>query len=464
MMRHEEQRTSSPNAHNLGCVRKSGERSIRMSKTTRTVAAVLGLVVLLSGGAVTALAQCELAKLVPSIGRTLDGFGVSVSISGDVAVVGSWMDDGAGENAGAAYIYQLENGDWVEKAKLTAPDAAPEDQFGWSVAVSGDTVVVGASFDDDRGVDSGSAYVFRNNGGHWLQEVKLTALDGAPDDQFGMVAVTGAVIAVGAWNEGNSGPGHVDGLGAAYMYRFDGIRWNQEAKLVAADAAIEDWFGVAVSVIPGEVLVGAVGEGNSGPGQFDGHGAAYLFQYDTVTGLWEQEQKLIASDAAPMDFFGNSVSIRGDVAVIGALYNDDHGADSGSAYVFRFDTTTGRWHERQKLTASDAEAGECFGTSVSTTGEVALIGASHRWTAYNGPGAAYVYRYDGTEWNEQVKLKAADGDAEDEFGLSVSLSEQTALIGAWRDDHAGGTDAGSAYAVSLGSCGLKGDLNFARSA
>jgi hypothetical protein len=176
-------------------------------------------------------------------------------------------------------------------------------------------------------------------------------------------------------------------------------------------------------------------------------GSAYVFKRDGT--IWSQQDKLAASDGAVWDAFGYSVSISGDYVIVGAYSDNDY---KGSAYVFKRDGTT--WNEQAKLTASDGSAGDAFGYSVSISGDYAIVGA------YNGndyKGSAYVFKRDGTIWSQQDKLTASDGATDDWFGLSVSISGYYAVVGAPSDDDKG-SDSGSAYVFSKVLCPAS-DLN-----
>ena len=213
-----------------------------------------------------------------------------------------------------------------EGAKLTASDAEESDWFGFTVSVSGDVAVVGSWRDDDAGLDSGSAYVYRFDGSSWIEEQKLTASDAGGDDRFGAsVSVSGDVVVVAAVLD--------DPSGSAYVYRFNGNTWIEEQKLTASDEAKGNWFGFSLSVSGEAIVVGARNDDDAG--EFSG--SAYVYRFDDKAIAWLEEQKLTASDAAPDDRFGGSVSISGDVAVVGASQDNDAGFHSGSAYVYRFD-------------------------------------------------------------------------------------------------------------------------------
>jgi hypothetical protein len=308
----------------------------------------------------------EQQKLTASDEAWNDDFGTSVALSGDTAVVGAPFDDDAGSASGSAYVFVRSGTRWSQQQKLTASDAAPNDDFGLAVAVSGDTAVVGAIGDDDAGRDSGAAYVFVRSGTRWRQQQKLTASDAASSDLFGnSVAVSGDTAVVGA--RGDDDAGGVNS-GAAYVFVRSGTRWSQQQKLTASDAAPNDDFGLAVALSGDTAVVGA--ENNS----------AYVFVRSGTR--WSEQQKLTASDAAAGagGFFGNSVAVSGDTAVVGAYADVDAGGDSGAAYVFVRSGT--RWSEQQKLTASDAAAGIRFGNSVAVSGDTAVVGAYADDSAY----------------------------------------------------------------------------------
>jgi hypothetical protein len=317
-----------------------------------------------------------------------------------------------------------------EDSKLLSSESTPDDNFGISVSVSGDVMAVGAFEDTELGYDSGSAYIFRYNGVTWVEEQKLLASDGDAGDHFGYsVSVSDDVAVVGAYDKDS-------GTGSAYIFRYDGLTWVEEQKLLASDGAIYDYFGYSVSVSGDVAFIGAY----CNNGVDYASGAAYVFKYNGLT--WDQEQKLLASDGDEGDQFGVSVSVSGDVAVIGAFNDEVLGQSSGSAYIFRHNGLT--WIQEQKLLASDGEDWNYFGISVSVSCDVAVIGAYHDAALGTNSGSAYIFRYNGVIWIEEQKLLASDGEVWDEFGYSVSVSGDIAVIGAYSDDDMGG-NSGSAY-------------------
>ena len=375
----------------------------------------------------------ETTKLTASDGAVSDKFGFTVSLSGDRALVGAFSDDDNGSDSGSAYVLDFDGLNWSQTAKLTASDGAAGDNFGLSVSLSGGRALVGASKDDDNGSDSGSAYVFDFNGTAWSETTKLLPADGATGDEFGVsVSLSGDRALVGASFDDDNG----SFSGSAYVFDFNGTTWTETAKLTASDGAASDRFGESVSLSGARVLVGAFSDDDNGSVS----GSAYVFDFNGTA--WSETTKLLPADGAAFDRFGESVSLSGDRALVGAIFGDGNASDSGSAYVFDFDGTT--WKETTKLTASDAAAGDQFGFSVSLTGDRALVGASLDGDNGINSGSAYVFDFIGTAWSETTKLLPADGAAGDQFGYSVSLSGNRALVGAFRDDD-NGTDSGSAY-------------------
>ena len=374
-------------------------------------------------------------KLTASDADAGDEFGASVAVAGDTAVVGAFLSDAAGTNSGSAYVYRFDGTGWVEDGSLTASDTTVGDRFGASVAVAGETAVVGAPLDDDAGGEAGAAYVFRYDGVDWVEEAKLTASDAVPQDELGWsVAVDGDTAVIGAYLRDEA-----DALtGAAYVFRYDGADWAEEAKLTASDADAVDRFGRSVAISGDTAVVGASGNDDAGFSS----GSAYVFRYDGAG--WVEEAKLTASDAAGADLFGWSVAVDGDTVAVGALFDDADAIDSGSAYVFYYDGA--RWVEEAKLTASDAAADDEFGSSVAVAGDTVAVGARSSDAAGSNSGSAYLFRYDGAGWVEAAKLTAADAAAGDEFGTSVAVAGDTAVVGASLSDDAG-SDSGSAYVI-----------------
>jgi|SaaInl4_150m_RNA_FD_contig_31_247800_length_2402_multi_4_in_0_out_0_2 hypothetical protein len=379
-----------------------------------------------------------------------DRFGQSICISGNTAIIGA-PSPGNSSTIGAAYVfYQNQDlaGEWELVTKLTT-DGYVYELFGHSVSISGDYAIVGAYMDSENGLSSGSAYVFyRNEGGpdSWGQVAKLLASDGAMDDYFGRsVSISGDYAIVGAPLNDDT---YVN-TGSAYVfYRHEGgiDAWGQVAKINHPDVAARDSFGNAVSLSGDYALIGMWGDNDQGTGS----GSAYIYHRNSSSEEWEQIAKLKAADGAAGYGFSHSVSLSGDYALIGSA-----GADSGlgAAYVFyRYQGGGDAWGEMAKLTASDRDL-EFFGSSVSISGDYAVVGASLDDDEGMNTGSAYVFHRDngGTDaWDQVAKVRATDGTEEDRFGYGVSVFGDYAIIGAFLDDEYG-DNSGSAYVIHVAS-------------
>jgi hypothetical protein len=393
----------------------------------------------------------SLLKLTASDAANSDTFGYHVALDGDFAIVGSPAADGAGTDRGAAYIFLKSQGGldgWGQVKTLVASDASDQDYFGVGVDISGDYAVVGAGGENGTGTDQGAAYVFyRNQGGpeNWGEVKKLVASDRADGDGFGYsVAMDGDTIIVGADGEDGAGTDR----GAAYIFSKDTGgqgNWGQVAKLVAGDPADVDQFGYAVALNGDFALVGAPREDGAGTDR----GAAYLFDR-TLGGpeAWGQVKKVVASDATNDAWFGNSVAIEGSLAVVGEAWDDGGGTDRGAAYIFgQTQGGADNWGEVKKIVASDATDSDFFGYSVSLNGANIVVGAAFAEGGGSERGQIYLFSKDqgGTDnWGEVQRLRASDGANEDWFGFSVSVFGDYILSGALGEDGAG-TDRGAAY-------------------
>ncbi len=311
------------------------------------------------------------AKLLSSDGAAFDAFGLSVSLSGDIALIGAFGDHSA---KGSAYVFTRAETTWSQQAKIIASDGAPLDSFGISVSIDGDTALIGAEGDDDTGDFSGSAYVFIRTGTTWTQQAKLIASDGAEHACFGRsVSLSGDTALIGAYGDDSH-------KGSAYVFTRMGTNWTQQTKLLASDGSPEDRFSWSVSLSRDTAFIGAIYDNDNGAGS----GSVYVFTRTGTT--WTQQAKLLASDGAFGDEFGNSVSLDDDAALIGAHIDDDTGISSGSVYVFIRNGTA--WAQQAKLIASDGAEDDSFGISVSLDGTTALIGAEGD---DNHTGSAYVF-------------------------------------------------------------------------
>ncbi len=367
-------------------------------------------------------------------GANFDHTGWAVAVAGDTALVGVPLDTiGANEFQGTVYVYLRSGSSWSQQAKLKASDGAIGDEFGFSVALSGDTAVIGAIAGN---FGRGAAYVFTRSANVWTQQAKLVASDAGGNDRFGWsVALDGDRAVVGA----NQDDLVNSNQGSTYVFSRSGNVWSQQSKLSAADGALDDEFGYAVAVSGTTVLVGARSN-NTGTGN------AYAFTF--AAGSWTQQAKITATDAVLGDQFGWTVALEGDTALIGAPGDDIASAlEQGSAYVFVRAGVI--WTQQAKLVAADGAGNDQFGWKVALSGETALVGAHFDSVgAATKQGSAYAFVRSVAVWSQQAKIVAADGLRNDEFGYGLALRSDTAIIGAPFDDVGGNTDQGSAYAFT----------------
>lgn len=387
----------------------------------------------------------------------------------------------------------------AQQAYLKASNTDGNDNFGASVAISGDTVVVGAPMEAGSGkginpannnatAGAGAAYVFVRTGGIWTQQAYLKASNSQLGDHFGAsVSISGSTVVVGAPNEDGSGlnvnptnNNSAGNSGAAYVFARSGTVWSQQAYLKASNTGVEDNFGSSTAISGNTIVIGAPDEGGSGKGvnpvsnnSAPRSGAAYVYVRSGST--WTKQAYLKASNTGTSDAFGIAVAISGSTIVVGADYesgsgkgvnpvNNNTAPHAGAAYLFLRTGTT--WKQQAYLKAHNTTAEDYFGGAVSISGNSVVVGAwgeSGSGKRVNPPdnnnagmsGAAYVFLRSGTTWKQQAYLKAHNTEMSDNFGSSVAISGNTVLVGAPREA-GGGTginpadsntkeDSGAAY-------------------
>jgi len=424
-----------------------------------------------------------------------DSFGWSVAVSGGTVVIGAYDEhsnatgvngnqvDNSADDSGAAYVFVRSGSTWTQQAYLKASNTGPGDDFGYSVAVSGDTAVIGAYREssnatgvngnqaNNSALGAGAAYVFSRSGSTWTQQAYLKASNTGKGDDFGYsVAVSGDTVVIGAHREssnatgvgGNGADNSASDSGAAYVFSRSGSNWTQQAYLKASNTGTGDEFGSSVAVSGDTVVIGAYLEdsnatrvgGNQADNSALGSGAAYVFTRSGST--WTQQAYLKASNAEANDGYGKSVAVSEDTVVIGARGEKSKATGvggnqannsanfSGAAYVYTRRGST--WTQQAYLKASNTGTGDEFGYSVAVSGDTAVVGArfeSSNATGVNGnqadnrlleSGAAYVFSRSAGVWTQQAYLKASNTGADDHFGSSVAVSGDTAVIGAFGED------------------------------
>lgn len=370
-----------------------------------------------------------LVKLIPQPTHAGDWV-VSGDIDGDLMVIGSLFGDGAAPDSGSAFVYRRGlDGSWEQEASLIGNDVGSGFWFGKHVAIDGDCIVVGAP-QEWLGAPTGNAYVFRYDGAIWQQEAKLSPSDAPTNGRFGAgVSIDGNYIIVGAYV--------AFGTGRAYIYhREDGV-WVEQARLAPPDPCGSDSFASHSVGLRGDMAV--VGS------RYDnelGSSAGAAFVYRRTGGVWALEQKLLPADGVAGACFGWWAEADVDRIIVGAPF---HGG-AGSAYVF--ERAENIWTQTAKLVGSDTSGGDYFGYWASIRGDWALVGARYADSAGTDAGAAYLFHRSDDGWTEHARYTAPDAAAEDQFG-HVCLDEQSVLFGALGDDNEAGTDAGSVYVGPL---------------
>ncbi len=361
--------------------------------------------------------QTQQARLSADDAAAGDKFGYSVAISGNTAVVGAYLR-GPGSTfnrRGAAYVFQRTGSIWNRQATLLPSDLMGTFNFGYSVAISGDTIVVGA-----LGNNSGSfgqVYIFQRNGTAWSERQRF---DGSGRTFGTSVALDGTTLLVGE-------PGAVtrSQTGAVNAYRFNGAAWEFEAQFVGNDANHADAFGISVSISGNTALVGAYADDtNVGVDA----GSAYVFVRNGTT--WTEQAHFFAADPGIANLYGFSVSISGNTAVVGC-YNDDLPGKLNAGAVYVYERTGTTWSALPKLVANDAKAGDSLGYSVAINGDIIVAGAYFYDTpTTQNVGAAYIFQRTGTGWFSGGFATPEEPQPGDLFGSSVALSDTTFLAGA----------------------------------
>ena len=386
-----------------GCAR-ARRNDTRARQFAAAIPALLATLVLMP-----APAHAQTATPQPAVQTMLAGsgrFGSAIAIDGQTVAIGAPGDYGGGGIGppillmGSAYIYVPAGGSWAQQAAIQDPTGKNGTNFGYAVAVSGNTVVIGApDATAGNGHSMGAAYVYVPSGNTWSLQATLTAADAVDGDFGGAVAIQGDTILVGAWQDN-----------AAYIFTRTGSTWTQQAELTPADAGPYDTFGSAVALSNGTALIGASFHNKDA-------GVAYVFVQSGTQ--WNLQTELTGLDTVAGDYFGYSLALDGDTALIGACWRNQF---RGAAYVFT--RAAEAWTQQAELTASDQVPNAYFGTSVALSGNIAAVDGQIDFN-----GAAYVFNL-GATWAQQAELTDGNNDA---YGARVALSGNTMLVSANQD-------------------------------
>lgn len=363
-------------------------------------------------------------------GQTFDAFGSSVCISGDYAIIGAKDDSGNGlsEDGSASILRRNTNTNvWENIAKFTNTNPHNWDKFGSSVSISGDYAIVGTPADDVNGfTNNGSATIFKRNvtTGVWQFQTKLTNPNAANHDNFGVsVSISGDYLIVGANNDSEAG---FSGNGSATIFKRNTSTdiWESQGKLINPNSANNDLFGCSVSISGDYAIVGAYGDDENG---LTDNGSATVFKRNIATGVWESQGKLLHAFPGNEDFFGSSVSISGDHVAVGVASDDGGGfVNNGSVLIYKRNTSTGVWLYQAQITKENPANEDFFGFSVSISGDYLIVGANYDDEgSLSNIGSASIYKRYSNTWrllqifNDPLKPNEAF------FGASVSIDSVT---------------------------------------
>jgi hypothetical protein len=360
-----------------------------------------------------------------------DFFGTAIAIDGNTFVVGVENDDDDGTSSGSVYIFTYNGTAWIPE-KLTASDAMADDKFGSSVAIEGDTLVVGVEgADTPGGANAGSIYIYERINGVWTFDEEFYPATQGSADLFGAnVAIDGGTIVVGA-------AGYNTNEGAVYVITPSGENWTEQ-RLMVADSADDDRFGTSVAIDGGTIVVGTPAHDQNGSNA----GTAYVF---TNTGGTWSSVEVLAADGIGGDSYGISVAVSGDTIAVGAINADHPGAEnSGTVYVYTYDGSS--WVEEATLTAETPIISGIFGMSVALEEDTLVVGEPRAHVnSVSDQGVAYVFQRSNGSWTQEQQLTAADGVANDQLGDKVALSGARVLSAGSRNAHSGFTFAGAVY-------------------
>ncbi|MGQ0621898.1 MAG: hypothetical protein ACT4QA_18585 [Panacagrimonas sp.] len=378
------------------------------------------------------------ARLTAADDATNDNFGWSVALDRDTLVVGARQDSGSVPFAGSAQVFVRSGAEWVPQSRLLSSTPGNGGAFGWSVALDGDTTLVSALQERQDNSSTGAAYVFVRSGTSWIEQTKFTAADGDRFTRFGQgVAIEGDTVVVAATQSRALDNGTTDFIAVAYVFQRSGNVWVQRAKLLPPAGAESTGGNPTVSLSGNTVLIG--NEGN--------RGEAYVFVRSG--GDWTFQNTLLPAVRVTNGFFGTSVSLDGDTALICARGN---GGGVGAAYVFVRSGTI--WTEQAVLEEPDGRGqgfGE-FGASVDLFGDMAIIGEP-RGTGMDpaefAEGKAHLFVRSGTTWSLSSTFTASDARSNDSLGKAVAISGNTVVVGADQDTNSSGRNAGAVYVYRL---------------
>ena len=332
----------------------------------------------------------------------------------------------ANANKGAVYVFERQNSIWTESAILKASDGAEGDQFGFVVAIDNNTIVIGADQHDEGGLNAGAVYVFTKTNDVWTEDLKLLPADIALADRFGAaVALEDDLLVVGSIEDDDLGINS----GSAYIFKHQDGLWQETGKLVANDGDKSDNFGASVLIYNNTIFVGAVLDDTVA------RDTGSVYSFSQQDGTWMQDSFLVPEGQKLGDKLGRTLSAAEDVLVLGAEFsirnNNKPDVTSGAAHVYR--KQDGIWQEEAKLISSDNAFGDRMGWSVATDGSYLVVGTPGDSDEGHYVGAAYLFYFDDStrEWQEIAKYSASDSSSVKGLGISSLISDKQVFIGSF---------------------------------
>ena len=386
----------------------------------------------------TTVAWDQISTVVASDGDVNQQFGYDVDIGDEWAVVGARFDNELGIEAGAAYILWFDGNTWVEHSKLLPSNGAKNDEFGSSVSIFENRVLVGAPGNDAGEQEAGAAYVFEYDGNNWIETTLIIATNSGENDLFGgSVSIYNDYAVISSVQDDSIAVNS----GAVYVFEYKND-WVENAILKATDAESDDQFGCDVSVSGEYIIVGAKHEDSDG----NNSGAAYIFERDDNLGNWFQSEKLTVNNPETESEFGASVDISGNHLIVGSPKKDTNGQDYGIAVVY---SRSGNiWVEEQEIQPDGLHPYIEFGTRVSISANYIAVGAPYSFPLQPDEGTAFIFRNDGQEWSLQSSLNASNSEVDNFFGSAVAIYGHNVLIGAYGTDNPL-IDLGQSYVFKL---------------
>ncbi|KAA3596226.1 MAG: hypothetical protein DWQ06_15235 [Calditrichaeota bacterium] len=346
-----------------------------------------------------------------------DGFGSSIDLKENLIAISAVSDTVNGEVLGSVLVFSRDGESYKFEQKIVVEDVAPVSDFGFSVAIEGNEIFVGAYRDKALGETCGTVYAFSKENGIWKQTQKIFADDFYRGQNFGRaISISNGILAIGAPHDSEKSYW----TGAVYLFEKENGVWTQKQKIFPKDPQSEEAFGNKLNIFGNRLIVSSIGKFD----ETTESGAAYIFRNEN--GTWVQEAKLTVDEILEGDAFSSAVSLSENFAVVGAAFGDGNEKNSGTAYVFERKNET--WKLHSKIVAEDGNYNDRFGVSADFFGETIILGAYRDDDKGHESGAAYVFKLKNGKWIQSQKLRSEKGGDDCHFGATVSVFQNFACV------------------------------------